>query len=148
MQPKCRTHYAADSTDGSSRPPRRKHVLYFEDNEDDCFLLRHALRAAKIDCHLEIISTAAAAQQFLRSEITEVPDLIICDLGLGGLSGLDLLEWIRGQPRLARVPLMAVTGSLPPAQRERANQLGVDACIEKSVDWRELTKIVARLLGV
>jgi len=126
--------------------PATKVILYLEEIDDDSVLLRHALRSAGLPCRLEVITTATAGRAFLAAYPLKAPDLIICDLGLAGSCGLDFVDWVRKQPHLKHVPVVLVTGSLPPVQRERASLLAVDACIEKSVDWHELTRQVQRLL--
>jgi CheY-like chemotaxis protein len=124
-------------------PSSPKVIVYLEDNDDDCFLLRHALRSAGVPCRLEIMRTAVTARTFL-SDAANVPHLVICDLGLGESSGLEFAHWVRQQSHLAEVPVMLVTGSLSPAQIARASQVGVNACVEKSVDLGDLTGQIAR----
>jgi CheY-like chemotaxis protein len=138
-------HHSASPPEQLSGPAT-KAILYLEDNEDDSVLLRHALRAAGLSCRLDVIGTPAAAKSFLNERAPKAPDLIICDLGLAGTCGLELLAWVRQQPHLSKVPILLVTGSLSPAQRARAAELQIDDCIEKSVDWRELTRHIQRLL--
>jgi len=121
-------------------------IVYLEDNEDDSYLLRHALKSAGVSCRLEVISTSLAARSFLTEYSPKAPDLIVCDLGLAGTCGLDLLEWIRAQSHLEAVPIILVTGALSCAQRDRARLIGVNACVEKSVDSRELTDQIQRFL--
>lgn len=123
-----------------------KVILYLEDNEDDSVLLCHALRSVGLHCQLDVITTPAEAKSFLDEQARRMPDLIICDLGLAGACGLELIEWIRQQGQLAEVPVMLVTGSLSPAQRQRASNLGINACVEKSFDWRDLARQVQQLL--
>ena len=126
--------------------PATNVIVYLEDNEDESYLLRHALKSAGVACRLEVISTPLAARSFLTEYAPKAPDLIVCDLGLAGTCGLDLLDWIRRQSHLEAVPIILVTGALSCAQRDRARHIGVNACVEKSVDSRELTDQIQRFL--
>ena len=129
-----------------SAEPGTNLIVYLEDNEDDSYLLRHALKSAGVTCSLEVLTTPVAARRFLCEHAPKAPDLIVCDLGLAGTCGLDLLEWIRQQPHLTSVPIILVTGALSCGQRDRASRIGVSACLEKSVDSSELTGQIQRLL--
>jgi CheY-like chemotaxis protein len=122
-------------------------IVYLEDNEDDSYLLRHALKSAGLPCRLEVINTPMAARRFLAEYAPEAPRLIVCDLGLAGTCGLDLMDWIRNQSHLTQVPIILVTGALSSRQRDRARQIGVNACVEKSLDARDLTAHIQRFLG-
>jgi CheY-like chemotaxis protein len=62
---------------------------------------------------------------------------VILDLGLPYKSGLELLRWIRGNPRLPRLPVVVLTGSDRRPDYERAAALGINAYIRKSIDCTE-----------
>ena len=68
-------------------------ILYAEDNENDFVLLKYALAQANVPAELLFVSSGQAAVDFLRTR--PPPDIVLLDLRLPGISGLDVLEWIR-----------------------------------------------------
>ena len=75
------------------------------------------------------------------------PALVLTDLGLPGGSGLELLAWIRSQPSLADLPLMAMSGSENPALQRQALELGATDCALKTPGFEDVVKKVKLLLG-
>ena len=128
-----------------------KTLLCVEDNQDDRLLLGYALKLAGIICDLEFVRTAAEAQVYLANHPDRRhlpwPALVLTDLGLPGGSGLELLAWIRSQPSLADLPLMAMSGSENPALQRQALELGATDCALKTPGFEDVVKRVKLLLG-
>ena len=128
-----------------------KTLLCVEDNQDDRLLLGYALKLAGIVCDLEFVRTAAEAQAYLANHPDRKrlprPALVLTDLGLPGGSGLELLAWIRSQPSLADLPLMAMSGSENPALQRQALELGATDCALKTPGFEDVVKRVKLLLG-
>ena len=128
-----------------------KTLLCVEDNQDDRLLLGYALKLAGIVCDLEFVRTAAEAQVYLANHSDRKhlpwPALVLTDLGLPGGSGLELLAWIRSQPSLADLPVMAMSGSENPALQRQALELGATDCALKTPGFEDVVKRVKLLLG-
>lgn len=83
-------------------------IVCVEDNEDEVFLLRHAFQQAQIPNPLEVVTNGPDAMSYLAGvdrrldgEAKPFPCLVLLDLLLPGMSGLEIPEWIRAQPALA-----------------------------------------------
>ncbi len=66
------------------------------------------------------------------------PDAVLLDVQLGDEDGLSLASWIRRQPVLCRIPVIAVTAHAMVTEQERILEAGCNACVPKPVDFRLL----------
>jgi CheY-like chemotaxis protein len=105
-------------------------VLYVEDSEDDQFFMRRAFARAAIQNPLSIAAQAEEAMACLTKADFD-PCLILIDLKLPGMSGPQLLRWIRGQEGRRHVPVVAL--AMTEAERDllRASDLGADNYLVK-----------------
>jgi CheY-like chemotaxis protein len=120
-----------------------RRVLYIEDNEVNRVLMEGMLtRLGGIRLEL-----AELPEQGLALAEREPPHLVLLDIQLPGIDGFDVLRRLRSMPRLAGVPVIAVSANAMPADRERAAAAGFDDYITKPVDMTLLFETVSRLLG-
>ena len=91
--------------------------------------------------------TASDASEALALVQLDVPHLIISDLVMPGVSGIELCKQIRALPGLRRVPFVVVTAAKDDALRRDAFAAGVDGFIRKPIDSTRLTLLVAELLN-
>jgi two-component system, cell cycle response regulator DivK len=91
------------------------------------------------------IELAADGQAAVRIALAEQPDLILMDIGLPGLSGLDAVRTIRA--RSVNVPIIAVSSRVMPGDRERAFEAGCDEFVSKPIDDLLLVELVEKLVG-
>jgi CheY-like chemotaxis protein len=113
-------------------------VLLAEDEENDVLLLNRAFKEADIQNPLRIVRDGQAAIDYLSGagEFGDrtrfpLPCLIILDLKMPLITGMDVLRWIREQPNLRCVPVIMLTSSAEPQDVERAYELGVNAFVSK-----------------
>lgn len=123
-------------------------LLLVEDNEDDAFFLRRALKNAGISqppVHLpdgrEAIAYLAGDGAYADRVAHPLPDIVFLDLNLPYKTGLQVLEWIRQKPELARIVVIALTSSCEQSDLRRAYQLGANSYIVKPASADELTEI-------
>jgi two-component system, cell cycle response regulator DivK len=90
------------------------------------------------------IEVAADGQTAVQVATAQHPDLILMDIGLPGLNGLDAVRAIRAQ--LLDVPIIAVSSSVMPGDRERALEAGCDEFVSKPIDDLRLIELVERLV--
>ncbi len=76
------------------------------------------------------VDSAAAARAALADG---VPDLVLLDLQMPGENGYELLAWLRGQPGLAALPVICVTASVSPDDRQRVLDAGFAALVSKPI---------------
>jgi len=114
-------------------------VLVVEDNEKNMKLFRDVLQAKGYTA-IEAISGEEAVE--LAAE--HVPDLILMDVQLPGMDGIEALGRIRADERTASIPVVALTAQAMSGDRERFLESGFDGYISKPVDVLEFIATVAR----
>ena len=119
----------------------RQAVLLIEDRFDDVLLLRRVLKRANISRLVHVVSSGEESIAYLdgRGEYADrhafpLPGLIFLDLKLPGLSGFEVLAWMRQQPRLDRIQVVVLTGSPHTIDVYRAYELGANSFLTKPVD--------------
>jgi CheY-like chemotaxis protein len=127
-----------------TQPPA---VLLIEDTEADIFLVRKAFEAARFECRLTSLRDGASALEYLGSAAAEQPDLILLDLNLPKVDGIEVLQAIHKSGR--RTPVVVLTSSESPRDIARLRELGVERHIVKSSrlsEFLSLGRIVAEIL--
>jgi CheY-like chemotaxis protein len=129
-------------------------VLLVEDNEDDVLFVRRAFRRAKLSNPLSVAEDGDTAVAYLSGEGEHadrnrhpLPTLILLDIKLPRRSGLEVLEWLRAQPGLRRIPVVVLTSSRESADVDRAFDLGANGYLVKPVDFDGLIEMV-KTIGV
>src|SRR4051812_28005161 len=96
-------------------------ILLVEDNEDDVFLMTRALKAAGIANPLQIVEDGQQAIDYLKGagrfadrNTYPMPAIVFLDLKLPIMMGLEVLEWIRGEPGLSDIVVVVLTSSNEP----------------------------------
>ena len=115
-------------------------ALIVDDNAFNLKLLRDVLRFEGYRT-----AEAATATSALASAAAERPDVVLLDVGLPDMSGVDALARLRADPRTRSVPVMAVTSSAMVGDRERLIGAGFDDYLAKPVGIRDLVERVRRL---
>ena len=116
-------------------------ILVVEDNDKNLKLTRDVLEFAGYTVEVAITGEEAVAQA-----LASVPDLILMDLQLPGMDGHEALARLRADPDTQRVPVVALTASAMPMDRERALSAGFDGFLEKPISVREFPDQVRRHL--
>ncbi len=116
-------------------------ILVVEDNRDNRELVVKVLARKGYE-----VAEAETAEEALALAAADPPDLILMDLNLAGMSGFEATRRLKADPRLRRVPVVAVTAYAMVGDRERALEAGCDGYIPKPVDVRRLPEQVSRFL--
>ena len=117
-----------------------KVVLIVEDNELNMKLARDILQA-KGYATLEAIS----GEDGVRMTTQKLPDLVLMDIQLPGINGIEAFKQLRSDPRTAAIPIAAFTASVTPTDRTRITDAGFDAFLSKPIDLKEFVATVKRL---
>jgi CheY-like chemotaxis protein len=110
-------------------------ILLAEDNPADVYLIREALRHHSVTCNLRVAADGKEVLAILSGEGPPAgavaPDLIILDLNLPRHDGIEILQTVRGTDRMAYIPIVVLTSSDSPRDRELATQLGATRYLRK-----------------
>lgn len=121
-------------------------ILLVEDNPGDVLLAKEALKEAKVYNNLHVASDGEQALKYLQRqgqhEDAPRPDLIILDLNLPRRSGREVLEVIKNDAALRRIPVVVLTTSMAEDDVLRAYDLNANCYITKPIDLEELVKVV------
>lgn len=127
-------------------------ILLVEDNPRDVLLIQRAFRKANLTNPLQVVGDGEAAVLYLSGEGSyedrdryPLPSLILLDLKLPRKSGAEVLEWLRQQPRLKRLPVVVLTSSREYADVNKLYDLGANAYMVKPVTFDNLVEIVKTL---
>ncbi len=123
-------------------PAARTRVLVVEDEADIAGLIKHALERNG-EARVEIVGSGDAA---VKAVAEQPPDLVILDLNLPVLSGLEVCRILRGRPATARVPIIMLTARTSEADRVIGLDLGADDYVTKPFSLRELAARVRAVL--
>ena len=116
-------------------------VLIVEDEPDIAGLMKHALERGG-EMQVEIVNTGAAA---LKSVMEDPPRLVLLDLNLPFIDGLEVCRLLRGRPSSAAIPIIMVTARTGESDRVSGLEMGADDYVTKPFSLREL---VARVRAV
>ena len=117
-------------------------ILVVEDNERNLKLVRDVLEYAGYD-----VRVARTGEDGIILAVSEPPDLVLMDLQLPGIDGLEALRRLREGPRTADIPVVAVTAQAMKDDRERALAAGFNGYIEKPISVRAFPDQVRRFLS-
>lgn len=122
----------------------RLRVLLVEDNPGDARLVAEALRDAPLD--LSIVRDGAEALRFLARQgdhsAAGRPDLILLDLNLPKRSGLEVLQEIKADRELKRIPVVVLSGSSGEDSVRRCYELSANCFVPKHENWQSFVAAV------
>jgi two-component system response regulator len=120
-------------------------VLLIEDDPGDVELTETALARSKLKINLNVVNDGEEAIAYLRGEgqYTDAvrPNLIVLDLNLPGLSGLEILSAIKSDQRLKSIPVVILTTSDASTDIIKSYELGVNCYVTKPIGLKEFVKI-------
>lgn len=129
-------------------------ILLVEDNPNDVELTLHAFRKNNFTNRIHVARDGAEALDFIfcqgeyaNRHPEDGPRIILLDLNLPKVSGLEVLRKIKGEPRTSVIPIVMLTSSREERDVLESYQLGVNSYIVKPVDFNQFTEAV-RTLGL
>lgn len=129
-----------------------KNILLVEDNPQDEMLVLRVLRKNNLANQVAVARDGQQAVDYLfregefaNREGPEFPTVILLDIGLPRLSGLEVLERLRADPRTHLLPVVILTSSDEERDRLQSYQNGANSFVRKPLDFAEFAETVARL---
>lgn len=131
-----------------------KVVLLVEDNSDDEVLTLRALKNNHVANEIVVVRDGEEALDYLfargayaEREVVELPQVVLLDLKLPKIDGLEVLLAIRADPRTAALPVVILTSSLHERDLINSYKLGANSHVRKPVDFNEFME-AANQLGI
>jgi two-component system response regulator len=129
-------------------------ILLVEDNPNDVELALHALKKHNLSNRIHVVRDGAEALEFLfctgayaERHLEDGPKVILLDLKLPLVDGLEVLRRIKNDPRTQMIPVVVLTSSREERDLVESYQLGVNSYIVKPVDFQQFTEAM-RILGM
>ncbi len=127
-------------------------ILLVEDNPNDVELTLRALKKNNIANRIEVVRDGAEALDFLFGigahagrNVQDGPKVVLLDLKLPKVDGLEVLEQVRSDPRTKTIPVVVLTSSREERDIAESYNLGVNSYIVKPVDFEQFTEAVRQL---
>jgi two-component system, cell cycle response regulator DivK len=117
-------------------------ILIVEDNEKNMKLLRDVLQASGHET-LE----AGTAELGIELALARKPELVLMDIQLPGMNGIEALGVLRANPATQAIPVVAVTASVMQQDRKQFTEAGFDAYLGKPLNIKEFRQCVADMLA-
>ena len=118
-------------------------VLVVEDDADDVLFIRRALKKAGVQCKVDVVGDGEAALRYLQDN--PAPTLMLLDIKLPRLSGLEVLERLRENPLRRRMIIVMLTGSQLAEDIDRAYAAGANSYLVKPISPAAMGELVQRL---
>ena len=122
-----------------------KKILLVEDNPDDVELTRHALAKNKILNELIVARDGVEALEYLRNPGNELPAVVLLDLKLPRLDGIETLRIIRQEERTQFVPVVVLTSSAEERDLVETYKLGANSYVVKPVEFEQFVDATRQL---
>ncbi len=127
-------------------------ILLVEDNPDDEELTLHALKKVNLVNQIDVVRDGAEALEYIfctgayeQRVIENGPRLILLDLKLPKVDGLEVLERIKADPRTRMIPVVVLTSSREERDIVESYQLGVNSYIVKPVDFEQFVQSIGQV---
>ena len=127
-------------------------ILLVEDNPNDEELTLYALKKNNITNHIQVVRDGAEALEYLfctgayaHCQINNPPKVVLLDLKLPKVDGLEVLEKVKADERTRTIPVVMLTSSQEERDIVESYQLGVNSYIVKPVDFEQFIEAVRQL---
>lgn len=131
---------------------KTKEILYIEDNTSDIELTLRALKKHNVANSIQIIKDGEEALEYIfatgryvERDITEKPKIILLDLKLPKVSGLEILKKLKGDKRTKIIPVVVLTSSREEKDMIESYNYGVNSYVVKPIKFESFSKAVSSL---
>jgi chemotaxis family two-component system response regulator Rcp1 len=128
---------------------KRYNILLIEDNPGDVRLTKEAFKESKKSINLEVVTDGIEAIRFLRKEDEysdkKTPDIILLDWNLPKRNGSEVLEIIKVDPILKRIPVVVLTTSKAESDIRQSYDLHANCFINKPIDFDNFFDVITKI---
>jgi CheY-like chemotaxis protein len=117
-----------------------KPILLVEDDQVDAMTVQRALKEIKVTNRLDIVGNGEEALTFLRDPGNEKPCIILLDLNMPRMNGIEFLRVAKQEPRLRRIPVVVLTTSREEQDKVDSFELGVAGYMVKPVGYQQFVE--------
>jgi CheY-like chemotaxis protein len=124
-------------------------IMLIEDNAEDAAFAARILKFNRLEKNLVLALNGREAIQSMQqqAEVNRLPDLILLDINLPDISGIDLLEKIKQDPRYSRIPVVILTGSNMDDDIQRSYDRGASTYLVKPISNHSLMLVIRNLFA-
>lgn len=127
-------------------------ILLVEDSSQDANLVLSSFKKWGITNPVQVVTDGEHAVDYLSGQGEYVdriryplPSLALLDLHLPQMTGMEVLQWIRSQPKFANLPIVVLSGTKDPTHFEQAQRFGANACVAKTLELTGLQELIQHL---
>lgn len=128
---------------------KRIHILLVEDNEGDIVLMLEAFEESGINTDISVVREGKEAMEFLSREgafeSVDRPNLILLDINLPILNGMELLDWIKSDPELKKIPVIMLSTSSSQKDIDRAYGKHANCFVTKPIDMEDFLNAILKI---
>jgi two-component system, response regulator len=124
-------------------------ILLVEDNPDDVAFTKRVLRKSKLDSNLEVAGDGLEAKTALEKMANSgsLPSMVLLDINLPDISGIDLLTKLKADPRFKDIPVVMLTGSNTDDDIQKSYDLGASTYLVKPISSDALMIVMKMLFS-
>jgi CheY-like chemotaxis protein len=122
--------------------PVNKPMLLIEDDQVDAMTVRRALKELHVSNRVEHVENGEEALAYLRDSARKRPCLILLDLNMPVMNGIEFLQVVKTEPELKRTPVVVLTTSDEQKDKVESFELGVAGYMRKPVDYQQFVDII------
>jgi CheY-like chemotaxis protein len=122
--------------------PINKPILLVEDDQVDAMVVRRALKDLHVINRLEHVENGEEALAYLRDSTKDRPCLILLDLNMPVMNGIEFLQEVKADPELKLIPDVVLTTSDEQKDKVESFELGVAGYMRKPVDYLQFVEII------
>jgi CheY-like chemotaxis protein len=124
---------------------RYRTILLVEDDQVDCMTIKRALKEVKINNRLDIVSNGEQALAYLLSVDNDLPGLILLDLNMPRINGIEFLKTVKNHAGLKKIPVVVLTTSRAEQDIHDSFELGAAGYMVKPLDYNEFIEAVVTI---
>ena len=117
-------------------------ILLVEDDEVDAMSVKRALKDLNVTNRLHHVENAELALEYLRSDKNERPAIILLDINMPGMNGIELLKIIKQDPDIRHIPIIILTTSRIEGEKYESFSSGAAGFMVKPVEYRQFVEVI------